>query len=67
MSAIKEARVLNGNSPYTLNFDHSEIQKESLGYLIPNYLIRKNLYKRLKNIPNFYYKHNSYYVSLYLI
>ena len=52
ISAIKEAKVLNGNSPYTLNFDHHEIQKESLGYLIPNYLIRKNLYKRLKSIPN---------------
>ena len=52
ISEIKEARVLNGDSHYSLNFNHREIQKESLGYLIPNYLIRKKLYKRLKNIPN---------------
>ena len=42
ISTIREAKVLDGNSPYTLNFGHREIQKESLGYLIPNYLIRKN-------------------------
>ena len=41
ISPIKEARVLDGNSPYFLNFDHNEIQKETLGFLIPNYLIRK--------------------------
>jgi len=52
ISVIKEARVLNGNSTYFLDFDHREIQKECLGYLIPNYLIKKNLYKRLKNISN---------------
>ena len=27
-------------------------QKECLGYLIPNYLIKKNIYKRLKNLAN---------------
>ena len=52
ISPIKEARVLDGNSPYFLNFDHNEIQKETLGFLIPNYLIRKALYKRVINIPN---------------
>lgn len=52
ISTIKEAKILDGNSPYTLNFKHREIQKESLGYLIPNHLIRKNLYKKLKNISN---------------
>ena len=39
ISLIKEARVLDGDSRYFLNFDHEEIQKECLGYLIPNYLI----------------------------
>ena len=52
ISVIKEARVLDGDSKYFLNFDHQEIQKDCLGYLIPNYIIRKNLYKRLKNFPN---------------
>ena len=52
ISVVKEARVLDGDSTYFLNFNHQEIQKECLGYLIPNYVIRKNLYKRLKDISN---------------
>ena len=52
ISVIKEARVLDGDSTYYLNFDHREIEKECLGYLIPNYIIRKNLYKRLRNLSN---------------
>jgi len=52
ISVIKEARVLDGNSKYFLNFAHQEIRKDCLGFLIPNFIIRKNLYKRLKNLPN---------------
>ena len=52
ISVIKEARVLDGDSKYFLNFDHKEIHKNCLGYLIPNHIIRKNLYKRLKNFSN---------------
>ena len=52
ISVIKEARILDGNSTYFLNFNHQEIQKENLGYLIPNHLIKKNLYKRLKKLSN---------------
>ena len=52
ISTIKEARVLNGSSKYFLDFKHRQIQKECLGYLIPNNLIRKYLYKRLKNFKN---------------
>ena len=52
ISVIKEARVLDGSSSYFLDFDHKEIEKECLGYLIPNYLIKKNLYKRLQSISN---------------
>ena len=52
ISVIKEARVLDGDSKYFLNFDHQEIQKECLGYLIPNYLIKKSLYKKLKSHSN---------------
>ena len=52
ISAIKEARVLNGSSKYFLDFTHRQIQKECLGYLIPNNLIKKYLYKRLKNLSN---------------
>jgi len=52
ISLIKEARVLDGDSRYFLNFDHEEIQRECLGYLIPNHIIKKSLYKRLKTISN---------------
>ena len=52
ISTIKEARVLNGESSYFLNFNHEEIQKKNLGYLIPNHVIKKFLYKRLKKISN---------------
>ena len=52
ISVIKEARVLNGTSKYFLDFKHRQIQKECLGYLIPNYLLKKYLYKRLKKLTN---------------
>ena len=52
ISPIKEARVLDGNSKYFLNFGHKEIMKDSLGYIVPNYIIKKALYKKLKNISN---------------
>ena len=45
ISIIKEARVLDGDSKYFLNFAHQEIRRDCLGFLIPNYIIRKNLYK----------------------
>ena len=50
ISVIKEARILDGNSRYFLNFNHKEIEKENLGYLVSNHVIRKNLYKKLKDI-----------------
>ena len=52
ISAIKEARVLDGDSKYFLNFAHEEIKKECLGYIVPNHIIKKSLYKRLKNLKN---------------
>ena len=52
VSIIKEARVLDGDSEYFLNFNHEEIKKNCLGYLIPNYIIKKNLFKRLRTLSN---------------
>ena len=52
ISVIREAKVLDGDSSYFLNFNHQEIRKKNLGYLIPNHIIRKSLYKRLKKINN---------------
>ena len=52
ISIIKEAKIMDGRSKYSLDFKHQDINKDSLGYLIPNNIIRKYLYKRLKNLPN---------------
>jgi ubiquinone biosynthesis UbiH/UbiF/VisC/COQ6 family hydroxylase len=43
---------LDGRSEYFLDFKHQDIKKDYLGYLIPNHLIRKYLYKILKKKKN---------------
>ncbi|MEW5704948.1 MAG: 5-demethoxyubiquinol-8 5-hydroxylase UbiM [Pseudomonadota bacterium] len=52
ISIIREARVLNGTSSYFLHFDHRATNKEALGYLISNRLIRKALYEALAGFSN---------------
>ena len=52
ISLIKEARVLDGDSSYFLNFKHNEIEKDNLGYLIPNHIIKKKIYNELTKFPN---------------
>lgn len=52
ISAIKEARVLDGTSPYFLHFDHRKVCHEALGYLVPNHWIRKALYEKVQTISN---------------
>ena len=50
ISLIKEAKVLDGNSPYALHFDRRKVRKDALGYLVSNHLIRKALYLSLIHI-----------------
>lgn len=52
ISLIKSAKVMNGNSPYTLSFDHEEAGEENLGFMISNNKIRKAAYDSLKGIKN---------------
>ena len=52
ISPIKEAKVLDGNSPYTLHFDSNKVHKEALGYLVSNHLIKKALYNEAISKPN---------------
>ena len=52
ISAIKQARVLDGRSPYFLHFDHNDTGKSALGYIVSNHLIRKALYKSLDGFSN---------------
>ena len=50
ISLIKEARVLDGDSPRYLHFDHIKTVKDCLGYLVPNQIIRKAVYKKLQTL-----------------
>lgn len=52
VSTIREAKVLNGTSSYFLHFDHRETNKEVLGYMVSNHLIRKALYEALADFSN---------------
>jgi len=45
ISLIKEAKVINGVSPYSLHFNHLDTSEKTLGHLIPNRLIRAAAYK----------------------
>lgn len=46
ISPIKEARVIDGDSPYTLRFDTNAHKDEALGFLIANHEIRKAVYEQ---------------------
>jgi len=45
ISLIKEAKVINGVSPYSLHFNHLDTSEKTLGHLIPNRSIRAAAYK----------------------
>ena len=48
IAPIKHARVLNGESAYSLNFDTHQTSLEALGFLVPNYLIREALFEEVE-------------------
>ena len=52
VSPIKEAKVVNGNSLYSLNFDTRGESIDALGYLVSNHHIRKALFDEAQNIDN---------------
>ena len=45
VSPLREARVVDGTSPYTLSFDSAKDGLDALGYLVANHLIRRALYE----------------------
>ncbi len=47
ISQIKSANVINGDSPYNLTIDSKTESVEALGYIIPNYLIKKALFEEV--------------------
>jgi ubiquinone biosynthesis UbiH/UbiF/VisC/COQ6 family hydroxylase len=52
ISPIREAKVLNGNSSYFLDFNSKNVSGDALGYLVPNYLIRKSLFEEVESLSN---------------
>ncbi len=52
IAPIKEAKVLDGNSPYALHFDYREVCDDCLGYLVSNHVIRKQLYEAVRGNDN---------------
>ncbi len=49
---IKEARVLDGTSPYCLSFDGKKDSIEALGYIVSNHIIRKALFDAVQTVDN---------------
>ena len=50
--SIREARVLDGDSPYTLQFDRSDMSEDILGHIVSNHLIRRALYDKATSLDN---------------
>ncbi len=51
-SLIKNAKVLDGNSPYSLDFDYHETSRDNLGFMVSNNVIRKSAYDAMKGQNN---------------
>ena len=49
---IKEARVLDGASPYCLNFYHEQDSVDQLGFIVSNHVIRKALIDEVQSLDN---------------
>lgn len=52
ISAILEAKVIDGQSPYSLNFDRPANSIDALGYLVSNHNIRQALFDAAQEIEN---------------
>jgi ubiquinone biosynthesis UbiH/UbiF/VisC/COQ6 family hydroxylase len=49
---IKKARVLDGTSPYCLDFGVENDSIEALGYIVSNHVIRKTLFDVVQTVDN---------------
>ncbi len=52
VSPIQRAEVIDGNSPYTLDFNTPKGDTDALGFLISNHLIRKAIYEEFETLDN---------------
>ncbi len=49
---IREARVLDGTSPYCLIFDSEKDSIDALGFIVSNHVIRKALFDEVQTLDN---------------
>ncbi len=49
---IKEARVLDGTSPYCLTFDREKDSIDALGFIVSNHVIRKAFFDEVQTLDN---------------
>lgn len=52
IAPLREAKVVDGESDYTLQFDTSGRSVDELGYLISNHVIRRALYEQVSEATN---------------
>ncbi|HGG64674.1 MAG TPA: FAD-dependent oxidoreductase, partial [Rhodobacteraceae bacterium] len=52
IGTIRDAKVVNGKSPFSLHFDSRGSGADYLGRIVPNHLIRQSAYKTVKDQPN---------------
>jgi len=52
IGTIRDAKVVNGKSPFALHFDSSGSEADYLGRIVPNHLIRKSAYSVVKDQAN---------------
>jgi len=52
INPLHEARVVNGTSPYFLRFYQPAAPNDALGFLVPNYVIRRAAFASLKGLGN---------------
>ena len=49
---LRDAHVLSGTSPFALAFDHPGGDREELGYLVSNHLLRRLAYESVASAPH---------------
>ena len=59
ISELKEAKVVNGHSPYSLHFNFEDTNQETLGYLIPNHKIKSAIFSSIIDDPMITFKEQS--------
>lgn len=64
ISPLLEAKIFNGASLFSLNIGHGDAQKNELGYLVSNHLIRQAAYDEVKSHPEIILKTDAQVVSI---